>query len=77
MAQRLEVSIPRVRATVGRAGVLRTKFDPSTIDREASLVATPPGINALFVRRGPVRGDAAHQRAFPLQGCLRLAVDVP
>ena len=32
-AKRLGVSTPRVRAAVGRLGVLRTKFDPSTLDR--------------------------------------------
>ena len=33
-AKRLGVSTPRVRAVVGRLGVLRTWFDPSTLDRE-------------------------------------------
>ena len=32
-AARLGVSLPRVRAAVGRLGILRTKFDPSTVDR--------------------------------------------
>jgi transposase-like protein len=32
-ARRLGVSTPRVRATVGRLGVLRSKFDTSSIDR--------------------------------------------
>jgi len=33
-AKRLGVSRPRVRAAVGRLGVLRTAFDPSTLDRK-------------------------------------------
>lgn len=32
-AKRLGVSIPRVRAAVARLGILRTPFDPSTVDR--------------------------------------------
>lgn len=32
-AQRLDVSIPRVREAVGRLGVLRVPFDPASVDR--------------------------------------------
>lgn len=35
-AKRLGVSAPRVRAAVGRLGVLRRAFDPSTVDGDRS-----------------------------------------
>ena len=58
-AKRLGVSTPRVRAAVGRLGVLRTKFDPSTLDRRRFARRYAAG--ATFTELGDEFGLTPHQ----------------